>query len=460
MSKSFLDHLPEPLSEKIGLVVRALPNSLEIFEELYNYALDETSNGKNGQHKKPKLHNSLDELKTDVISEANTIFKLEGVSVLSPLRKKLDLVFYLSNIDGSPVITFLKGSERELTIYQLNSNIKMASFLPVPEKANLIYLFMTYTACADNKFSDPVLMTLNKESTLNQFKKLGLLDSDVIDFDKCVEYMRKQAILTGFKISNPFININAANAEQISSFHVECHRGTKEGTLYFLPDNIIFGFKKPILLFDASDIESITYSSITRLTFNATLVTKDGEKYEFSMIDQTEYAKIDDYVKRKQMKDKSMSEELKAKSKNKAQQPTDGETDQPSILQEATRQMQDEKKTEVFSDDDEENDQNFEAESDLSDGSGQEFSDDAEDGVEAEEEEEEEGDDNDEDDDDNERERIASHADSNIMLINNKVGQELQYKEFKETLELEDIPIEIDNDDDEEEEEGSGVEYD
>lgn len=178
------------------------------------------------------------------------------------------------------------------------------------------------------------------------------------------------------------------------------------------------------------------------------------------MIDQTEYAKIDDYVKRKQMKDKSMSEELKAKSKNKAQQPTDGETDQPSILQEATRQMQDEKKTEVFSDDDEENDQNFEAESDLSDGSGQEFSDDAEDGVEAEEEEEEEGDDNDEDDDDNERERIASHADSNIMLINNKVGQELQYKEFKETLELEDIPIEIDNDDDEEEEEGSGVEYD
>ena len=43
------------------------------------------------------------------------------------------------------------------------------------------------------------------------------------------------------------------------------------------------------------------------------------------------------------MKDKSMSEELKAKSKSKGQA-TDGTADQPSILQEATRQMQDEKK--------------------------------------------------------------------------------------------------------------------
>ncbi|CAI4049608.1 Rtt106p SKDI_14G1230 [Saccharomyces kudriavzevii IFO 1802] len=457
MPKSFLDQLPEALSGKIGAVVRALPSSLEIFEELYNYALNENNNDRRKQHKKSKLRESSSELKTDQISEANTIFKLEGVSVLSPLRKKLDLVFYLSNIDGSPVITFLKGEERELNIHQLNKNIKMASFLPVPEKPNLIYLFMTYTSCADNKFSEPVVMTLNKENTLNQFKKLGLLDSNVMDFEKCVEYIRKQAILTGFKISNPFVNNTAVNAdaEQISSFHLECHRGTKEGTLYFLPDHITFGFKKPILLFDASDIESITYSSITRLTFNATLVTKDGEKYEFSMIDQTEYAKIDDYVKRKQMKDKSMSEELKAKSKNKSQQLTDGEADQPSILQEATRQMQDEKKAGIFSDD-EENDQNFEAESDLSDGSGQESSDDAEDEEEADEEEEEE-----EEVDEDKEDRCdqnVSYTEDNFAPITNALDQELQYKELKEPLGLEDIPIEIDNDDDEEE--GSGVEYD
>lgn len=390
MSKLFLDELPESLSRKIGTVVRVLPSSLEIFEELYKYALNENSNDRSGRHKKPRIDVSSDLLKTDEISETNTIFKLEGVSVLSPLRKKLDLVFYLSNVDGSPVITLLKGNDRELSIYQLNKNIKMASFLPVPEKPNLIYLFMTYTSCEDNKFSEPVVMTLNKENTLNQFKNLGLLDSNVTDFEKCVEYIRKQAILTGFKISNPFVNSTLVDtdAEKINSFHLQCHRGTKEGTLYFLPDHIIFGFKKPILLFDASDIESITYSSITRLTFNASLVTKDGEKYEFSMIDQTEYAKIDDYVKRKQMKDKSMSEELKAKSKSKGQA-TDGTADQPSILQEATRQMQDEKKAGMFSDDDEENDQNFEAESDLSDGSGQESSDGAEDGEEAEEDDEE-----------------------------------------------------------------------
>lgn len=206
MSKLFLDELPESLSRKIGTVVRVLPSSLEIFEELYKYALNENSNDRSEHHKKPRIDDSSDLLKTDEISETNTIFKLEGVSVLSPLRKKLDLVFYLSNVDGSPVITLLKGNDRELSIYQLNKNIKMASFLPVPEKPNLIYLFMTYTSCEDNKFSEPVVMTLNKENTLNQFKKLGLLDSNVTDFEKCVEYIRKQAILTGFKISNPFVN--------------------------------------------------------------------------------------------------------------------------------------------------------------------------------------------------------------------------------------------------------------
>ncbi|ONH78832.1 hypothetical protein BON23_2189 [Saccharomyces cerevisiae] len=455
MSKLFLDELPESLSRKIGTVVRVLPSSLEIFEELYKYALNENSNDRSGHHKKPRIDVSSDLLKTDEISETNTIFKLEGVSVLSPLRKKLDLVFYLSNVDGSPVITLLKGNDRELSIYQLNKNIKMASFLPVPEKPNLIYLFMTYTSCEDNKFSEPVVMTLNKENTLNQFKKLGLLDSNVTDFEKCVEYIRKQAILTGFKISNPFVNSTLVDtdAEKINSFHLQCHRGTKEGTLYFLPDHIIFGFKKPILLFDASDIESITYSSITRLTFNASLVTKDGEKYEFSMIDQTEYGKIDDYVKRKQMKDKSMSEELKAKSKSKGQA-TDGTADQPSILQEATRQMQDEKKAGMFSDDDEENDQNFEAESDLSDGSGQESSDGAEDGEEAEEDDEED------DEEEDKKGQSALNRDNSFASINAQPEQELQYKEFKEPLELEDIPIEIDNDDDEDDEDGSGVEYD
>ena len=129
MSKLFLDELPESLSRKIGTVVRVLPSSLEIFEELYKYALNENSNDRSGRHKKPRIDVSSDLLKTDEISETNTIFKLEGVSVLSPLRKKLDLVFYLSNVDGSPVITLLKGNDRELSIYQLNKNIKMACFL-------------------------------------------------------------------------------------------------------------------------------------------------------------------------------------------------------------------------------------------------------------------------------------------------------------------------------------------
>nr|2LH0_A Chain A, Histone chaperone RTT106 [Saccharomyces cerevisiae S288C]2LH0_B Chain B, Histone chaperone RTT106 [Saccharomyces cerevisiae S288C] len=67
MSKLFLDELPESLSRKIGTVVRVLPSSLEIFEELYKYALNENSNDRSEHHKKPRIDDSSDLLKTDEI---------------------------------------------------------------------------------------------------------------------------------------------------------------------------------------------------------------------------------------------------------------------------------------------------------------------------------------------------------------------------------------------------------
>ena len=454
MINSFLDNLPDALRSQVEPIITALPKSKAVLEELYQYALQESDNSR---RKISKTSVDIDSTFFECVQEENIIFKLKDVTVLSPLRKKSNIILHISNKTNKPMLSLMNENTPTMTITNLKINIKMATFLPVPEKNNIFYMFINYKKSVNDKFSEPILITINKESILEQFLASGLLESDDQDFTRCIEYMRKQAILTGFRISDPFFTSHQSS-DISPSFHVEGHRGTKEGTLYFLPDHILFGFKKPILMFESNDIESITYSSITRLTFNVTLITKDDGKFEFSMIDQTEYAKIDEYVKRKQVKDRSMSNELKAKTTNKNQQVQDGEP--MSALEEATQQLESDMNINAMNldSDDEENDVNFEAESDLSDGS-------------------------EDDDEDDEEEEVQ---DNTLYNKSNKMSTEFsldlnelnslpsiledqhstfngfnafQPEGFSVDLGLDDIPIEIEDDEDDEDD-GSGVEYD
>lgn len=453
MSANFLETLPQELRSKVEKITAVIPNSLPIFEELYNYGLSQTNEL---SHKKPKG----EQVTNKRVDSANVIFKLDNASVLSPLRKKLDFVFHLSESDKQPVISLLKDGNIEYTIADLKNNISMAAFLPIPEKSNMVYLFLECRTPGNTKYADPILLTLSKSATLLQFQKMGIIPNSEKDFKKCIDYMRKQAILTGFRIIDPFSN-NTNAQEKLKSFYVACHRGTKEGMLYFLPDHILFGFKKPILLFKSTDIVSITYSSITRLTFNVTLITKDEQKYEFSMIDQTEYAKIDEYVKMKEVTDKSMSEELKATKALKRSQQNEGE----SILKEAEAQISGQQGTSIADipndSDDEENDQDFQAESDLSDGSDRD--------------EEDESDDDTDGNGSDEAEEVDEEEDEgDIEEIGNNIADvEIPEDSFKEepladqpsnelpTMgSLEDIAVEVDDDDDDDDDDGSGVEYD
>lgn len=420
----FLEKLPDDLRSKVIGVVNIVPESLPVFEQLYMHAAANADQAR----KMRKLDG--EELEHTAPDENQIIFTIKDASVLSPIRKKLNFILHLSPQTRKPMLSLLKNGKPELTIKDLRTNIVMATFLPVAEKQNYVYIFISYENSIGGKHTEPILMTLNKNALLEQFRESGLLDSSVDDFTKCVEYMRKQAILAGFRISDPFFSSGSAANE---SFHVECHRGTKEGTLYFLPDHLIFGFKKPILLFKSVDIEAITYSSITRLTFNVTLITKGEQKFEFSMIDQNEFAKIDEYVKRKQVKDKSMSEELKAKSKSKGGQQNNEGDNVPSALEEATQQMENEAQAPNIrlDSDDEEEDENFEGESDLSDGSGVES----------------EGEENGED--------VEPEAEHDDVLSDNRQFEQPEILADSADIGLEDIPIEVEDD-----EEGSGVEYD
>lgn len=468
---SFLDSIPKDLQDKIKKITTILPNSLDIFKELYEVGVNQGNRQNDNEpvSKKRKVNTSESGDHSQDgegnISQDNIIFKLNEVSVLSPLRKKLNFILHLSDVDKKPMLSLQKDKKIELSIHNLRSSIKMATFLPVSEKPNLMYLFIKYTTPVDSdddtnkqkKTIDPILIALTKDQILHQFHNFGILDSTITDFNQCIDYMRKQAILTGFRISNPF-TINMNGGDVVRSFFVNCHRGTKEGSLYFLPDNIIFGFRKPILVFDSTDIESITYSSITRLTFNVTLITKSDEKYEFSMIDQSEYTKIDEYVRRKQVIDKSMSEELKAKTKKNANENSE-DGNGVSALEEATQQMNgtaapDINGADFDSEDDEENDGNFEADSDLSDGSESENNDsedlEANSDPEDQDVEEQEGGD---------EEIQGPEEEENGAITSTLQGYDNMNVDLSSNLS--NIPIEIDDDEeDEDDDEGSGVEYD
>lgn len=347
--EQFLKQLPDNTKEDVEKLCKLVPEALPVFQRVYECGLENSD----PKRKYPKTETK------DLINEENIVFELQCISVLSPIRKKLNMTISLSQ-NGKPTILFNKNKTVEFAISELNTSVKYAAFLPYPENKNIVYLLISYSRPGLTT-PDTVLLTMNKEAILKQFKSKGMLNNDNDGFSECIEYMRKQAILTGFRIADPF-----SDSQCQPAFHVECHRGSKESTLYFLQDHIIFGFKKPILIFSCNEIESITYSSITRITFNVTLTTKNGSKYEFSMVDKSEYANINGYAKRNQLQDKSMSDELKAKPMTKAQQ-----IGEQSALKEATQQMKEygTMNNIPLDSEDEEQDGNFEGDSILSDGS-------------------------------------------------------------------------------------------
>ncbi|KAK1526795.1 hypothetical protein CPAR01_13323 [Colletotrichum paranaense] len=100
--------------------------------------------------------------------------------------------------------------------------------------------------------------------------------------------------------------------------HVKAFRGSKDGYLFFLPNGILYGFKKPLVFLPVDRIVAMSYTSVLQRTFNIVVeVFTEGdatEEIEFGMLDQEDYGGIDEsYVKRHGLQDRSMAEQRKAK---------------------------------------------------------------------------------------------------------------------------------------------------
>ncbi|ODQ77018.1 hypothetical protein BABINDRAFT_10551 [Babjeviella inositovora NRRL Y-12698] len=296
---SVLPDFPKELADRINLVIAKCPESESVFIDVCGFL-----KGKPESRKRKIEVVNLDS-RIDKIDASGIVVELKDISFQSPLRKKMSLVFAVHPASQEPYLAVCKpGEAPELVLNDLSrDNIEFACLLPTSrDKPHLQTLLLFYKHNQDAKFnSEPLILTVNEDILKNQLaEKLAVLSLNA--------FLEKQAQMFGFNLTSPF------QEKASKAFFVDAYNGSKEGTLYFLPQHILFGYKKPVLLFQSHQIEAITYTSITRLTFNLNVVMTKGEKFEFSMIDQDEFNKIDDYIRHRKVADQSMSTTMKGKS--------------------------------------------------------------------------------------------------------------------------------------------------
>ncbi|CAO3598078.1 unnamed protein product [Absidia cylindrospora] len=291
--------------------------------------------------------------------------KIPDLSFQLPSRKKYTLVLTKSKLQ-------LMNEKTQTVEHTIPANdIVMVACMPTPEKppgSFTFALFSKHTSLEPFVFtladkSSLVIRTTpqdHEERTLTQpeEKKTALIDLllttyKVITSDQLAIPSRQHYVCSG-------VSPSTGKADTDRTF-VQTYLRTKDGVLYFLPQGILFGFKKPTVFVPISLISATVITNVTKHTFDLGLQLKqdhyplgagttswapflqqdtssNGEKDEstatavndttillpFSMIEQTDYAGIERYIQKLGINDQSMTDATKApeptKSANKKDQ--------------------------------------------------------------------------------------------------------------------------------------------
>ena len=252
------------------------------------------------------------------------------------------------------------------------ADVMEVACLPVPEKAQAQYNFCVFTTTSDGLPADQILWTVPdidpKEGTVDpnihklttgKYRTLLLaaINHGLAPHKKRVTEPSDQEFAS---------QLAQAHRKGETAYHIKAFRGAKDGFLFLLSTGIIWGFKKPLEFFPFHIIDSISYTSVLQRTFNLVITSRISadaapSEYEFSMIDQADFAGIDKYVKRHGLQDASMAEQRRAKKLNingvkagdghQGDNGAEGEGELEKAAREAKNLEED--------DDDEEEDENF-----------------------------------------------------------------------------------------------------
>ena len=286
------------------------------------------------------------------------------ISFSIPQRKKLKLGISGSATQG------IKGTNAggDVEVGVPWKQIRDIFCLPLPEKAQAQYNFCIFSQDPEAT-SEQVLWTVP-----DTIPKEGLLDppssdetyrSHILATINRVLAKQKRSIVvpTEEEFASQVVQ---AHRKHEKAYHVKAFRGAKDGFLFFLSNGIFWGFKKPLEFFAFHSIDSVSYTSVLQRTFNLNITarassTDSPQEFEFSMVDQEDFAGIDAYIKRHQLQDASMAEKRRARRFNINGPPaandatSDGEANGEGELQKAAREAKDLNDD----DDDEEDDENF-----------------------------------------------------------------------------------------------------
>ena len=323
--------------------------------------------------KKRKLEHCPSDLKG---WNKENICEVAEVSFSVPQRKKLKLCISKSASAGLRAVHSLGRP-----VFGVNWDcVCDIVCLPVPEKAQAQYNFCVLSATTDELVTDQIVWTV-PDSVPKDGIVVGLNPHPgetyrtllISILNEALKPHKKRVIEPEKKQFSS--QVVQAHLKGEPAYHIKAFRGSKDGFLFLLSNGIFWGFKKPLEFLSFDTIESVSYTSILQRTFNlnitALAATEGGpQEYEFSMIDQADFAGIDEYVKRHELQDASMAEQRRAKKLNvngikgdEAKQEGDGEEEEGE-LEKARREAED-------LEDEEEDDENFDPGSEgESEGSG------------------------------------------------------------------------------------------
>lgn len=405
----WLSTLPPDLQADIMAIISLYPQSQTVFAKLYNHLLNEESlpkrpktNGSTSistpQQIQPPQHqvvqnqiqnqnepsNSVLITLKDPIVEETIIFEIIQTSFISPIRKKMSLIFHLIERNGQPlpVLSIVHPTTRvpEISVIDLTECVKLCAFIPIvgnssnPLKKSIALLcfWIKDEYIGSSAVKDPIVLQVNLDMVKKQMISQGKLPPDIEhQFEKesptnvnmnpiqerIIDYFQRQFKLCGVNLmnylpcptlSNIKYTLNRDSAVAVSSSNsgnnnliiVECHRGAKEGVLLFVTGTehsrsyIIHGFKKPILMFDVAKIMYTSYNNITRLTFNLLLTVADNNEektLEFSMIDHAFFQVIDDFIKSQNINDNSFDDTLREKTKETKDEEGEGGAEEEPV---------------------------------------------------------------------------------------------------------------------------------
>ena len=295
-------------------------------------------------------------------TESHQTFK--DISFAIPQRKKLCLELGTSSKQGLRAT----GTNGEAEFGANWVDVRDIVCLPVPEKAQAQHNFCVFSASNNESIPEQILWTVPdsapKEGTTSVANTVQTGDTYktllLAAINDALKPMKKHVLKPDKKDFSS--QIVQAHRKGETAFHIKAFRGSKDGFLFLLSTGIFWGFKKPLEFFTFDTIDSVSYTSVLQRTFNLNIAVRTSEtsnpqEFEFSMIDQVDFAGIDAYVRRHELQDASMAEQRRAKKLNingvKGAEGAHGEGDQEEgELEKANREAED-------LEDEEEDDENF-----------------------------------------------------------------------------------------------------